>query len=246
MLTGTANLDELAAAAPTVNAFATEPLVCPSSEVFQVAHEIWAESRDSLFPPGLHPVNPPTATWSFLRAPETEVGPFTLAQLRLVCRSGVRGRGFHLSCFVDNPDAAALLTQRWGFKAAVADVTLERLYHGTYGRVVVAGGRTVLDVCSLHPQPLSGGDLQYSDTMHLARTPAGLRLIQVEQHFTFGRAERGRPVLRAFDGEAWRAPEVRASYPISASSAAADLVIGPVRFVCRPDVSAFEGTERVG
>ena len=245
MLTGTADLDQLAAVAPTVTSFATEPLLCPSSEVFQVAHEIWADDRDGLFPPGLHPVNPPTATWSFLRAPQTEVGPFTLAQLRLVCRSGVRGRGFHVSCFVDNQEVAALLTEKWGFNAAVADVSLERLYHGTYGRVATGDG-TVLDVRLLNPQPLSGDDLQYTDTMHLAHTPAGLRLVQVEQHFTFGRAERGRPMLMGFDGDAWRAPKVRPSYPISASSAAADVVIGAVRFVCRPDVSAFEGTERVG
>ncbi|MDQ1396146.1 MAG: hypothetical protein QOG64_1405 [Acidimicrobiaceae bacterium] len=245
MLSGAADLDVLAAVAPTISAFATEALSCPGAEVFQVVHEVWWEGSGSALPPGLHPVNPPAVTWSFVRAPESEVGPFTLAQMRIVCRSGVRGRGFHVSCFVDNADAALMLRAHWGFKTSMADVSLERLYHGTYGTVSVEG-QVVLDVRLLSPQPLSSSDLQYTDTMHLAGTPGGLRLVQVEQTFAFGRAERGRPVLAGFDRDAWGAPQLRPSYAISASSAAADVSFQPVRFVCRPDVSAFEGTERVG
>ena len=245
MLVGTADLDVLAASAPTIDAFATEPLVCPGAELMQVAHEIHAGDRDALFPPGLHPVNPPTVTWSFLRAPESDDGPFTLAQTRLVCRSGVRGRGFHVSAFVDNPAAADLLRTRWGFRTSLGEVVLQRLYHGTYGRVSV-DGRAVLDVRLLAPQPLSGDDLQYTDTMHLAHTPSGLRLVQVEQTFTFGRTERGRPELVAFDAEAWGDTRLRPTSAMSASSASADVTLQPVRFVCRPEVTAFEGTERVG
>jgi hypothetical protein len=245
MLSGSADVAVLGADAPTVSSFATEPLVCPGADVFQVAHEVWGHDRAAVLPPGLHPVNPPTVTWSFLGAPESEVGPFRLAQMRVVCRSGVRGRGFHVSCFVDNPEAASMLRAHWGFKTTVADVGLERLYHGTYGKVVV-DGRAVVDVRLLSPQPLSGDDLQYTDTMHLAATPVGLRLVQVEHSYAFHRAERGRAVLRAFDPEAWGEPRLRPSYPVSASSASADVTIQPVRFVCRPDVSAFEGTERVG
>lgn len=245
MLSGRADIAVLSAGSPTVTAFATEPLVCQGAQVFQVVHEVWGPDRAAVLPPGLHPVNPPTITWSFVAAPESEVGPFCLAQLRVVCRSGVRGRGFHVSCFVDNADAAAMLRAHWGFKATVADVTLKRLYHGTYGLVVVSG-RTALDVRLLSPRPLAGDDLQYTDTMHLATTPAGLRLVQVEQAVGFHRAERGRPVLTSFDPEAWGEPRLRPSYPVSASSASADVAFQPVRFVCRPDVSAFEGTERVG
>jgi hypothetical protein len=111
---------------------------------------------------------------------------------------------------------------------------------------VVAGGATVLDVGLLSPVPLDGDDLQYTDTMHLADTAAGLRLVQVEQAFRFTRASRGQPVLRTFDPVAWGQPLLRPSFPVSASAATADVTIQPVRFVCRPDVSAFEGTERVG
>ena len=245
MLSGTADIDALGGAAPSVDSFAGDPLVCPGADVFQLAHEIRSSGREALFPPGLHPVNPATLTWSFLRAPQSDLGAFTLVQTRLVCRSGVRGRGFHVAAFVDNPVAADVLRSRWGYRVAVADVTLERLYHGTFGRVVV-DGRTVLDVALMAPQPLSGDDLQYTDTMHLAHTPSGLRLVQVEQTYEFGRAERGKPVLSAFEADAWGEPRLQPTYPVSASSAGADVTFHPVRFVCRPDVTAFEGTERVG
>ena len=245
MLTGSADPASLAAGAPTVAALATEPLVCPGAELLQVVHEIWAEGRDAVLPPGLHPVTTPALTWSFMRAPESEVGPFTLAQTRVVCRSGVRSRGFHVAGFIDNPEAGRVLSSRWGYRLAVAEVSVERLYHGTFGRVET-DGRTVLDVGLASPQPLNGDDLQFTDTMHLAETPAGLRLVQVEQAFAFSRAERGRPVLVSFDPAAWGQPRLRPSSPVSASSATADVTIQPVRFVCRPDVSAFEGTERVG
>jgi hypothetical protein len=245
MLNGTADVAALAAGASIVTSLATEPLVCPGADVLQVAHEVWADAREAVLPPGLHPVTPPIITWFFVRAPESEVGPFTLAQTRVVCRSGVRSRGFHVAGFVDNPEAARVLGSRWGYRLAGGKVTLERLHHGTFGQVV-AGGATVLDVGLLSPQPLSGDDLQYTDTMHLADTPNGLRLVQVEQVFHFIGAERGRPVLHAFDPVAWGQPLLRPSFPVSASAATVDVTLQPVRFVCRPEVSAFEGTERVG
>ncbi len=34
-------------------------------------------------------------------------------------------------------------------------------------------------------------------------------------------------------------------HPVSASVALAELTLPPVRFVCRPEVLAFDGTERV-
>ena len=248
MLTGTAAIDDLAATAPTLSAFATEPLACPGADLVQVVHEVWVDEggREAMVPPALHPVNPPCLTWSFLRAPESVVGPFTLAQTRLVCRSGVRARGLHLAAFTDNAAAGQLLASQWGlhFPVPVADVRLVRRYDRIDGTVAVDGG-VVLDVSLIGPQPLNAGDLQFTDTMTLAHTPMGLRLVQVEQSYAMNRAERARTVVHRFEGEAWGRPVLRPSYPVSASAAVADVTFEPVRFVCRPDESAFTGTERV-
>ena len=67
-----------------------------------------------MFPPALHPVNPPVVTFSFLRARECTHGPFTLAEIRLLCRSGIRTRGYHVGAFVDNAEVARRSSRRDG------------------------------------------------------------------------------------------------------------------------------------
>lgn len=233
MLQGTADLDP--GLYPVVVAPATEPLSMPGADVLLVAWELWADERDALFPPALHPVNPPVVQWTFIHASESVHGPFTLAETRLACRSGMRTRGFHVNAFVDNPAVADLLRDGWGYRIEVADVTLSRRFDGTSGRV--AG---VLETGHTLPVRLAPDDVQYTATMHAAVLPRGLRLLQVERDHTVHQAERGAPYLREFVD-----PRLRPSFAVSASSARADVVLKPVRFACRPDMWAFEGTEPI-
>jgi hypothetical protein len=51
--------------------------------------------------------------------------------------------------------------------------------------------------------------------------------------------------VRSFDAGAWGDPRVQPVYPVSASLAVADVTLPRIRFLCRPDVLAFEGTEVV-
>jgi len=106
-------------------------------------------------------------------------------------------------------------------------------------------GTTALDVSVVDPAPLSAADVQYVANMNLAHTPVGLRLVQVEPKYEVHRAERGRPRLGVFHGAAWGDPRVQPVYPVSASLTVATVTIPRIRFVCRPDVLAFEGTELV-
>ena len=244
MLQGTADVDEVAANAPYVATPATEPLSIPKAELLQVAWEVTAADRDAVFPPALHPVNPPIVTFSFLRARECTLGPFTLAETRLLCRSGIRTRGYHVGAFVDNDEVATVLSTGWGYRVAVADVTMSHRYDGATGRVAVDGVVALL-AGHVSPRSLSPSDLQYTSTMHPARLDRGLRLLQVERDHQFVRAERGDPFVDAFDAAAWGEPRLRLSHPVSASTAVADVAIKPVRFVCRADVWAFDGTEPV-
>ena len=242
MLQGTAALETVVAAAPHVGTPSIEALSVPRAELLQVAWEVEAAERDSVLPPALHPVNPPVVTFSFLRARECAHGPFALAEVRLLCRSGIRTRGYHVGAFVDNPDVAQLLATGWGFRVAMADVTVSRRYDGATGRVAVDGS-VALAAGHTAPRALSPSDLQYTSTMNPARLDRGLRLLQVEREFQFASAERGEPFLDMFDAAAWGEPRLRPTHPVSASSAVADVTFKPVRFVCRADVWAFEGTE---
>lgn len=225
MIQGTGTIGD----AVQVDAPATEALELPGATLLQVIYEFGVDGRDDLFPPALHPVNPPCVAWSFLHAPASVLGEFTLFEERLLCRSGLRTRGYQTGCVVDNEDVARALASQWGFCATTGDVSLDRRYDGTSGRTAT------FETGHTHPMAISTGDLQYTASMHAANlADRGVRLLQVERAYDFTQAERGTPFARG---------EHFGTHPVSASSAVADVTLKPIRFVCRPDVTAFEGTE---
>ena len=244
MLIGTAHPDDLAARAPVIETFEGEPATCPKAEVLQVTYEIATAQREAMLPPALHPTDPPIVTWIFYRCPTSPWGSFAMAQTRIQCRSGLRLRGYLVSAAVDNAAAARALAARWGYAVHDGRIVLSR-YYDSMRAAVVADGRTILDLTVEDPDPLSAADVQYVASMHLAHTPRGLRLVQVEPRYQIDRVERGRPRVTAFNGAAWGDARIQPVYPVSASLAVADVSIPRVRFVCRPDVLAFEGTESV-
>jgi hypothetical protein len=219
VIQGTATIES----AVRVTQPATEPLELPGATLLQVIYEVPYRERETLVPPALHPVSPPCIAVSFLAAPG-----FTLAEKRVLCRSGMRTRGYHLGGWINDAAMAGVLAEGWGYSLTVADVSLDRRYHGTVGRV-----DGVLEVGHTRPLQISGGDLQYTASMHPVELDRGVRLLQVERSYDFKQAERGTPFARGVD----------ATHPVSASSATADVVLKPPRFACRPDVWAFEGTE---
>jgi len=243
MLTGSADPAVLARGAPTLESFATEPLKLHGVETLQVFYEIESAGTASLLPPGLHPTLPPAVTWLVQRIAESPWGEFRMAQCRVECRSGLRPRGFLRGGVVDDEGAAAELASRWGYVLRPGEIRLDRAYDRI--RATVTGeGRELLDLELRDPMPLRNADAYHVANMHLAHTPRGLRLIQVDPEFEVERAERGRPSLRSFDAAAWRCEGVRPSHPVAASFTLASLTLPALRYVCRPEVLAFEGTER--
>ena len=74
----------------------------------------------------------------------------------------------------------------------------------------------------------------------------GYRLVQVDPVHAVHRAERGDPVIDAFESEAWGDGRMIPSFPISAVICRADVTLPRLRFVARPGELAFTGTERIG
>lgn len=244
MLTGSADPQVLAHAAAAIENFASQPESLSGVETMQIAWEIERAGTDALLPPGLHPTLPPLVTWLVQRVAESSWGPFAMAQCRVECRSGLRPRGFLRGGVIDNALAGAQLAARWGYAFDTGEVKLSRGYD-EIGAVVTLAGSTIFAAGLRDPAPLRGSDVYYVANMNLAQTPRGLRLVQVDPEFAIERAERGQPLLRHFDAEAWRCSGVRPSSPISASFTVAEVTLPSLRYVCRPDVLAFEGTERV-
>lgn len=244
MLIGTARLESLARRAPRIDAYPSESLTLPGVELLQAIFELEGQGVESYFPPGLHPTLPVLAVFAFWRASEGPLGAFTLAQLRLTCRSGARPRQLLVASFVDGEVAREGLNTRFAFGAPPATVELARYYDRVDARVSL-DGRSILAVHAGAPLPLATSDLQFFASVHPAQTPKGLRLLQIDAEYEITRAERGRPVLDAFDAAAFGEASLRPAYPVAAFVALGDVALPRVRFALRPDVLAFEGTEVV-
>lgn len=244
MLTGTRDLEGLAATAPTMASLDTGPVNLADAEVLQAIFEMGYSSREAALPPGLHPTSPPLMVVLAWAVPDSPWGPFRMAQARVSCRSGVRPRGFVAGCIVDTPAAAEMLSTNWGLPARVGTVRLDRFYDATTLEVGSDAG-PALRLTGLDPDPLGPGDGQYTVTTTLAHTPRGLRLVQVEPEYDLRRLERIRPRLDHFDAAAWGEAPLTPRHPVSATIAVGTVTIPKLRFLSRPDVLAFEGTELV-
>jgi len=212
--------------------FDLAPVAWRDVEVLQAAFEMAYASRDGLLPPALTPTTPPLLIVLAWRVP----GEFTMVQVRVSCRSGVRPRGFVVAAVCDAPSAVDQLAA-WGLPVRLGNVTLKR----NYDAVELRGDG--LHLVAADPDPLSPGDVQYTVTMTLADTPRGSRLVQLEPEYDLERVERVRPRLLSFDAGAWGEPRLTPRHPVSATIAVGAVTLPKPRFVCRPDISAFEGTE---
>jgi hypothetical protein len=244
MLTGTADLGVLAADAPTIAAFSTEPVQLEDVECFQLTAEMRSSARESVLPAGLHPTIPAALSVQAWNVGESPWGAFSFCFCRVSCRSGVRARGFTTAAVVQGDAALSSLRDGLGFPATPGEVSLRRHYDGVDLAVRDHGG-TILEVAALDPDPLGLDDVQYTGSMNLAHTPKGLRLVQVESRHAATRVERLSARIRHFDGAFWGNERLAPYRVIAASIALESIVLPPVRFVCRPEETAFTGTEAV-
>jgi len=245
MLTGTASIDELSAHISTLESFDTPGVSLRDVEVLQSLFEIRIGGRQACLPSGLHPTNPPTFIFQFWNCPDSEWGPFRLAQGRVGCRSGLRPRGLVQGCVCDNAAAVNALRTRWGLPARLGDVTFLRRYDAVTATARV-DGVLVAALTARDAEPLGPDDVAYTTSVALAETPRGRRLVQIDTDLHVERAERVKPTLEAFDAPGWVHASVQPYHAVSASIAVATIDIRPLRFVSKADELAFSGTESVG
>ena len=244
---GTLELTSVVDRLATMPDLDTEAWSLPGAEVLQLAFEV-PRATESLLPRAMHPAIPPYATIWVTRYPESPVGPFTLAQLRLMGRAGAHPRGFVLGAVASTDDAARALRERWGLPVVPGKVIFTRR-HDRITASVIRDGVTVLDCELIDPEPISGGDVQYIHSVTLAHATlegkTGPLLIQVDSRYTFKKAERGRPHVGTLVPPAWGAGPLRPLNPIAASVTSADTDLPRIRFVMDPEVPVVRGTRRI-
>jgi hypothetical protein len=225
----------------------TDAWPLPGAEILQLAWETSA-ATDALLPRAMHPAIPRYVTFLVTRYPESPVGPFVLAQLRLMGRAGAHPRGFVLGAVASTPEAAAALRDRWGLPVAAGNVALRR-YHDRVAATVTREGRVLLEAALVDPEPISGGDVQYIHSVTMAHVPqdgaVAPHLIQVDPHYTFHKAERGRPQASRFEAAGWNAEGVTLNFPVAASVATVDTDLPQIRFVMHPETPVVRGTKRI-
>ncbi|MAG33791.1 MAG: hypothetical protein CL908_23165 [Deltaproteobacteria bacterium] len=228
--------------APLISDLAAKARCWEDCIFLQALTEIESGAMCEMLPPALHPTLPPVVGFSVFAVPDSEWGAFNLAQLRIECRSGLRPRGLLVSGVIDNEAAGRALAQSFGFRLRVGEVELERAYDETRVRVS-REGRRMLETSMRAPQRIGESDPQFVSSLHPATTPRGFRLVQVDTEFAIRRAERAPLEIEMFDAEAWGEARIRPSLPLPGVVGIADITLRSIRFVCRPDVLAFEGTE---
>lgn len=245
MLSGRANPESLAAGAPTVARFDAPAVVLPEVEVVQALFEIKTDPVTDMLPAGLHPTLPGIVSWLAYACEESPWGAFRLVQTRIECRSGNRPRAMLVSGVCDNEAAREALATGFGFRLQAGEIDLRRGYDGADLRVRVDGDE-ILELELRDPTLLPAGVVQFVSGMHPAHTPNGFRLVQVDLDHETTRSERAAPLLRGFDADAWGDERIEPLYGVAGAICLAEVTIQPLRFVCKPDVISFMGTEKVG
>ena len=242
---GTLQIEERLHSVPQLDRFDTAATLFKGTGLLQLIFEIGFENKQDLLPPALHPTSPPIAVFQHFDVPESEWGPFKMLLTRIVCRAGVRLRGFVSGCLVDNPSAATALSQRWGFPCQPAH-SRTAVYYDSIPVTLTDAGGTLFEGCLVDPEPISGADIFYTANTHLVRTPRGARLVQVDSEFTFHKADRGRPRVDQYDSlRLFGKPGVRLNWPVSASFCRVDVTLAEIRYVSDPNIPAIRGTQTV-
>ena len=247
-LYGTLDITQNARALPTLGNLDTEAWTLPKAEMIQLLIEVPRASTDGLLPKAMHPALPSYVIAAVTRYPESPVGPFNLAVLRLGSRAGAHPRGFLLGAYASSDKAASELKARWGFPVQAGDVKFVRRHDRVMG-TVQKDGRTILDCALVDPQPVAGSDVQYINWVTAANAPLDGTiqplLIQVDPKYTFYKAERGKPQVAAFEPAAWNAGDIRLADPIVGTCSTVDTDLPRIRFVMDPLKPVFQGTRRI-
>jgi hypothetical protein len=244
---GTLDSAKWARFAPVIEGYKTDALTLKGAGILELHIEIDDDAADALLPKTMHPAIPAYAIFNVVSYPESPCGPFTIAEVRVAGRTGVRPRGFVLSSICNNEEAARVMASRWGYPTQVGDVKLDLRHDRVVGKASL-GDKPVFECELLDRDAISGGDIQYIASMHLARNKEDdkLVLVQIDPEYTFSKGERGKPKVGLLDTDAFHAgASLRLANPIAASYAVADVTLPKIRYICNPELPAMQGTTKV-
>ncbi len=87
---GTLDVAKWAQSVPTIEGYRTEPWTLKGARVLELHMEIVDELADPLIPRAMHPSIPQYAILNVTHYPDSPVGRFSIAEVRVAGRTGVR------------------------------------------------------------------------------------------------------------------------------------------------------------
>ena len=101
-----------------------------------------------------------------------------------------------------------------------------------------------------NPEQISGADVTYLDSLHLARVIENGKetsvIVQVDPEYVFHSAQRGKPRLISLQVDAWGGNgRLRCTSPMSATFCRCDTDLPKLRFGMDPSVPAVQGSRRL-
>jgi hypothetical protein len=232
---------------PHLSSLAAPTWDLPGAHFLQINWEVEDPGALVLTPPSLHPSIPPFASFFGGHFPESPVGPFSIVQVRLVVRAGIRPRALCLGAVCDSAAAVEALRNHWGYPVQLGEVE----WGHRHDHVRFTGsldGRTVVDLAVHTVDVINGGDLMTFDNLHLVQLEdqADAKLVQVDPEYTIQEADRGRPSVSLPDPHALgMRGHLQLTAPIIGFTFRADTDLVPVRFVIDSVQPATTSTSRV-
>ena len=249
---GKQDVQAAARRAPLMSGLDTDPWELKGAEILQLSFEVVEAPAEWLVAPALHPSIPPYVTLSVARFPDSPVGAFGLAQVRLVVRAGIRPRAYLLGAYTDSEKAASELQARWGFTIERGRVSLQARHDRVLGQVeqIENNGQLILDMEAENPEYISGTDVTYLDSLHLVRVTEGGQekplIVQIDPEYVFHSAQRGIPHLKALNSTAWGADNrLQCTHPMTATYTRCDTDLPRMRFALDPLVPAMQGSRKL-
>jgi hypothetical protein len=234
---GTGDVKSWFASAPIIQTLKPEAWTLKGVHTMEARCEIDDDPADALVPPSLRPAMPAYCSIVFSRVPESPVGPFGLAEVRVAARVGPRPTLFLLKSFCDNEAARKELASRWGYRVAAGEVALKEDHYRAVGTVTV-GDKTVLELLLSHREPLPGTRFNQLATVNLAKLDGKPILAGLTIESNFSTNDRGKQKI-TLDGEACGTGRaLKPLNPTAATVGVTDWVMGAIEFTVDPERAA--------
>jgi hypothetical protein len=230
---GTGDIASWIASAPAIATLKPDAWTLKGVRTLEARSEIDDMPADMLVPPSLRPCMPAYCSIVVSHVPDSPVGPFGLAEIRIAARVGPRPTLFLIKSFCDNEAARAALASRWGYRVAAGEVALKELHYKATGTVTI-GGKTLLEVVLSHREPLPGTRFNQLPTVNLATLDGKPILAGLAIESNFSTNDKGKQQI-TLDGDAvGTGRALRLTNPMAATVGVTDWTLGAFEFTVDP------------